>query len=111
MEEVFRAAEEGADAATLGPVFPTPSKAAFGRPMGLEAFAATCATSPIPVFALGGVEASNLRALAAAGAAGAAAIRLFCTLPRPLDQLPAIRALAASPEPSAEGPGNTFDRA
>lgn len=97
LEEVLRAAEEGADAATLGPVFPTPSKAAFGDPMGLEDFAKACAKSPIPVFALGGVDASNLRAVAGSRAAGAAAIRLFCTMRRPLDELPALRALASAP--------------
>jgi thiamine-phosphate pyrophosphorylase len=95
-EEVLEAAAQGADAVTLGPVFPTPSKAALGEPMGLEAFAATCARSPIPVLALGGVDASRLAALAGTGAAGAAAIRLFCTMRRPLEDVSALRNLAAS---------------
>jgi thiamine-phosphate pyrophosphorylase len=95
VEEILEAAAQGADAVTLGPVFPTPSKAAFGEPMGLEAFAAACARSPVPVFALGGVDPSSLAALAAAGASGAAAIRLFCTMTHPLEDVPALRNLAA----------------
>jgi thiamine-phosphate pyrophosphorylase len=109
-EEVLKAAEGGADAVTLGPVFPTPSKAAWGPPMGLEAFASACDRSPVPVFALGGVDASRLGALAGAGAAGAAAIRLFCAMRRPLEELSALRNLAASPTSESRRPSNTFDR-
>lgn len=63
-----------ADFATCGPVFFTPSKAAFGAPLGLEAFAAICAAAPLPVFALGGVTPDNAAAVRAAGAAGLAFI-------------------------------------
>jgi thiamine-phosphate pyrophosphorylase len=100
IEEVLGAAEGGADAVTLGPVFPTPSKSAFGEPMGVKAFADACARSPIPVFALGGVDASKLGTLADAGAAGAAAIRLFCTMRHPFNELAALRSGAGLPRRS-----------
>ncbi len=95
-EEVLRAAEEGADAVTLGPVFATPSKAPFGAPMGLEAFNKTCARSPIPVLGLGGIGAGNLAGVVAAGAAGVAAIRLFCGMANPMKDIPALKAALAS---------------
>lgn len=71
--EVEEALREGADYVTFGPVFPTPGK---GEGVGLAALA-TAAQAGIPVYALGGVKIEGLGAIAAAGAAGAAGIRLF----------------------------------
>jgi thiamine-phosphate pyrophosphorylase len=67
----------GADYVFFGPVFATPSKAAYGAPQGLERLREVCASIEIPVLAIGGVTAGNARACIAAGAAGIAAIRLF----------------------------------
>lgn len=89
--EVVEAAREGADAVTLGPLFETPSKSGLGPPMGLDALTAICTRSPVPVIALGGIGASNLREVARTGAAGLAAIRMFCTLPNPIHDLAALR--------------------
>ena len=77
-EEVAVARGEGADYVTFGPVHPTPSKAAYGPPPGLEGLAAAVrAAGGLPVIALGGVTPERLPPLAAAGAHGAAAIRAF----------------------------------
>jgi thiamine-phosphate pyrophosphorylase len=75
-EEVERARDEGVDYVTFGPVYATPGK---GEPAGLAALAraAAVAGTGVPVFALGGVTLERFRELAAAGAAGVAAIRLF----------------------------------
>lgn len=89
--EVWKAAEEGADAVTLGPVFETPSKAPFGAPLGLEALQEACARSPIPVLALGGISRDRVAGVLEAGAAGVAAIRLFAEMENPLAELPALR--------------------
>jgi thiamine-phosphate pyrophosphorylase len=76
-----RAAREadvaGADYIFFGPVFVTPSKAAFGAPQGIERLRDVCRAVHIPVLAIGGVTAENANLCFAAGAAGVAAIRLF----------------------------------
>ena len=76
--EAARIAEHsGADYVYFGPVFSTPSKAAFGPPQGIERLQEACSAVRIPVYAIGGITAENAAACLAAGAAGIAAIRLF----------------------------------
>lgn len=69
--EADLAARAGADFALFSPVFPSPGK---GPAVGLDALR-EAARAGVPVFALGGVDASNAAACAAAGAHGVAAIR------------------------------------
>jgi thiamine-phosphate pyrophosphorylase len=76
--EAARTAEgAGADYIFFGPVFATPSKAAFGAPQGIERLGDACRAVRIPVLAIGGVTVENAHSCLAAGAAGVAAIRLF----------------------------------
>ena len=77
MDEFVLASEEGARFVTLGPIFATPSKSAYGPPLGLELLRQVCRRSSIPVLALGGIDLENYRSCLVAGAAGIAAIRLF----------------------------------
>lgn len=73
LEEVERARDEGADYVTFGPVYDTPGK---GPAVGLGELARAAATG-LPVYALGGVTLERFEELAAAGASGVAAIRMF----------------------------------
>jgi thiamine-phosphate pyrophosphorylase len=77
LEAAKSGAKNGADYLFFGPVFPTPSKAAFGAPQGLERLAEVCGAVSIPVLAIGGVTLENASSCFAAGASGIAAIRLF----------------------------------
>jgi len=67
----------GADYIFFGPVFATPSKAAYGPPQGIERLTEVCRSVRIPVLAIGGITLDNAPVCLAAGAAGLAAIRLF----------------------------------
>jgi len=76
--EAQLARDGGADFAVFGPVFDTPSKRAYGVPLGLESLReAAQKLSPFPLIALGGITNENAPDALRAGAFGVAAIRLF----------------------------------
>lgn len=76
--EAAKAAERGgADYVFFGPVFATPSKAAYGAPQGLAHLGKVCRAVSIPVLAIGGITLENCAACLSSGASGIAAIRLF----------------------------------
>ena len=76
-EAAKSAEKDGADYIFFGPIYATPSKAAFGEPQGVGTLAEVCRSVSIPVMAIGGITVGNAAACIAAGAAGIAAIRLF----------------------------------
>ncbi len=84
IEDVRRARDGGADYATFGPVFDTPSKRAYGPPVGCAALA-EAARLGLPLVALGGVAPENAPLAIAAGAYGVAAIRAWLAGPRPAE--------------------------
>ncbi|OGR28352.1 MAG: thiamine-phosphate diphosphorylase [Desulfuromonadales bacterium GWD2_54_10] len=74
MNEAAQAAADGADFVTFGPVFFTPSKAAYGEPLGVDLLHSASMALAIPVFALGGVKLENISEVMAAKAHGIALI-------------------------------------
>jgi thiamine-phosphate pyrophosphorylase len=76
VEDVRRAAGEGADYALLAPIFSPRSKADLRTPLGIEAIRNASALR-VPVIALGGITEENALLCIANGAAGVAGITLF----------------------------------
>lgn len=70
--ELAAAAAEGADYATISPVFASPSKPGYGPALGVEGLAAMARAALVPVIALGGVTAATARSCLGAGAHGVA---------------------------------------
>jgi thiamine-phosphate pyrophosphorylase len=66
----------------FGPVFETPSKRAYGSPLGLSALRQACATG-VAVVAVGGIDTDRAPACRAAGASGIAVIRAILGSPTP----------------------------
>jgi len=68
------AQENGADFITFGPVYYTPSKANYGKPVGIDNLEAVSHLLNIPIFALGGIKKVNIQEVIAAGASGIALV-------------------------------------
>jgi thiamine-phosphate pyrophosphorylase len=75
--EAAAAAATGVDYLVMGTIYPTPSKPQGAPLAGLRGLEATCRSVQRPVVAIGGITSANVREVAAAGAAGIAAIGLF----------------------------------
>ncbi len=94
--EIAAAGKAGADFAVFGPVFETPSKRAYGPPVGLSALGRATASARIPVLAIGGLSSERVHEVAARGAAGIAVIRAILAADDPAratsDLLTAVRA-------------------
>ena len=73
-DELAHAASIGADFATLSPIHSTPDHAG-AQTLGWQAAAQMIAASPLPVFALGGLQVADIATAHAYGAQGIAAIR------------------------------------
>ena len=83
LDSARSAQKSGADFITFSPVFLTPSKAAYGNPVGLERLADTASTLNIPVFGLGGINESNILQVMATGTNGIALISAILTAEQP----------------------------
>ena len=74
IKEAVKAEVDGADFITYGPIWPTPGKAKYGKPLGIEAIAKVVDKVSIPVFGIGGVTMDNIKELVENGAAGGSMI-------------------------------------
>jgi len=81
-KEMQRAIEEGADYIGVGPVYQTPTKA--NKPaVGLDYVRYAAAKSPIPWFAIGGIDINNLDEVLKAGAQRVAVVRAIMEAEQP----------------------------
>jgi len=61
VHEAVSAQDQGADFITLGPVFDTPSKRKYGKPLGTEVLKNAKDRLKIPLFAVGGIKLNNIK--------------------------------------------------
>lgn len=83
ISEVREAVRQGADYIALGSIYPTASKPGV-KPCGTGVLRQVLAESRVPVFAIGGVNASNAAELAALGARRVAVISAIWDAPDPV---------------------------
>ena len=74
IEEALEAERDGADFITLGPIYETPSKLKYGRPLGTDIIRGVKSRISIPVIAVGGIKLDRIKEVTEAGAAGVAVI-------------------------------------
>jgi len=82
LEEAIEA-KEGADFIVFGPLFQTPSKAAYGPPVGLQRLREVRRQVRLPILGIGGITASNAAEVISAGADGVASISAVMTATDP----------------------------
>lgn len=80
-----QAERAGADFVLFGPVYFTPSKAAFGAPQGLASLAKIVEMLSLPVYAIGGVTPDNTTSVQRVGARGVALIAAIMGAEKPQD--------------------------
>lgn len=80
-----QAERAGADFVLFGPVYFTPSKAAFGAPQGLASLAKIVEMLSLPVYAIGGVTPDNTTSVQRVGARGVALIAAIMAAEKPQD--------------------------
>ena len=71
------------DYVAVSPVFPTLTKLDCAKHVGLEGLKSVCRISPLPVIAIGGVDASNAHLIFDAGAKGVAVVSAIFDAPSP----------------------------
>lgn len=103
VEDVKRAAGEGADLVVFGPVYATPSKQAFGPPLGLPALEQAVRASWLPVFGIGGITRERLGDVRTTGAQGVAVISSILAAANVADETRAfLQALQAWDHPTVQ---------
>jgi thiamine-phosphate diphosphorylase len=88
--ELARAAAEGADYATVSPVFPTSTKPGYGPALGVDGLSRLARGAGLPVYALGGIGPGRVAACVEAGAHGVALLGAAMTPRDPAAQLALI---------------------
>jgi len=95
--EAREAERAGADYLVCGPVFATPSKAAYGEPLGPVVLRRVVEAARIPVWAIGGINAGNAREIGEIPIAGVAVIAAVAAAPDPEAAVRDLRAALGVP--------------
>jgi thiamine-phosphate pyrophosphorylase len=74
IRQAMQAEKDGADFITLGPVFETPSKMRYGRPLGVDILRKAAGRFSVPFFAIGGISRERVGEVMQAGSHGVALI-------------------------------------
>jgi thiamine-phosphate pyrophosphorylase len=90
LEEALEAEDGGANFITLGPVYPTPSKARYGGPIGTGPLREAAKALNIPVYAIGGIDKERVSEMTASGAFGVAVISAILKGPDVLNRTKAL---------------------
>jgi len=91
VEQARAAATDGADFVVFGPVFETPSKRAFGTPLGLASLAQVTQAVAVPTLAIGGLTAGRVPSVRDRGAFGVAVIAAIMAADDPRAAAAALR--------------------
>ncbi|WHZ25146.1 MAG: Thiazole tautomerase TenI [Nitrospira sp.] len=75
------AERQGADFVVLGPIYDTPSKRAYGPPLGLRVLEEAARQIRVPIFAIGGITAARAREVRQAGGFGIAVMSSILSAP------------------------------
>lgn len=92
LHESQQAEKCGADFVLFGPVYFTPSKAAYGAPQGKTALKEIVEKISLPVYAIGGIKLHNLQEVKSTGIHGVALISAVMSAADPMDA--AVRLLS-----------------
>src|SRR5262249_42611034 len=104
---VHTATEAGAidprvvDYAIAGPAFETPSKPGYGPEIGRKGLAEIAAAAPVPVLAIGGLNATRAAEVLAAGPVGIARMGSIMRAIYPCPEMTALLAVVAGAHPRA----------
>ncbi len=83
LEDVREAVDGGVDFVVLGPIYATRSKAPYGPPLAPGILREARRICPLPILAIGGIEAARVSEVVSAGADGVAAISAVLAAPDP----------------------------
>lgn len=97
LNEAKEAEAGGADFITFGPVYETPLKLKYGRPVGAEALKRVKSGISIPVYAIGGIKSGNIEQVLGTGADGVALISAIIGAKEPKKAVEALLEYTPSP--------------
>jgi thiamine-phosphate pyrophosphorylase len=83
LADVREAEDGGADFVVFGPIYATPSKAAFGPPLTGRILQEARSATSLPILAIGGITRARVSEVMAAGADGVAVISVVMAAPDP----------------------------